>query len=109
MREFLYRFGYEAPADLATNSAGGDQESCGYFRIAAQTEEDALAWGHRLAFWYVQRLFGESEVERWSPTGFATWIEYSPNDILKEGSANISAVAASEFPDFEELINAFGD
>lgn len=55
--KFVYRFGYCTPLQWAANDEDGsdDESSCAVV-IHADTAEDALLWGHRVAAAFVGRL-----------------------------------------------------
>lgn len=104
---YLYCFGFELPEERRSNEEHGtDFETAKYFRIRAHSEKDALEWGHILARWFVNKLYGTGQDE-WSPEHFATWIEYSPREMLANAAAKLPIVDEGEYPDFNRVKEAF--
>ncbi len=103
--EFLYAFGYHSPVDIRVNAKGGDDESFGFFRILAETEEQALIWGHELSRWYADSLFDPTDSPHWAPSYFASWIELEPDELLREAAFQLRPVKVGEYPDLVEVMN----
>lgn len=101
MPEFAFIFGYESPDDVAANAVSGDAEKIGFFRIIAESEDAALAWGKTLAETYVKRLFAPLE-QTWAAGAYAVWIEHEPDAELREALAQAPLIAVGEDADFEE-------
>jgi len=108
MTEYLYSFGYHDLEDHAATQVGYDQESCGFFRVLAATEEEALEWGHELSRWYTNYLYNDGKVH-WDPAWFASEIETDPNKELVDASLTVPVVVAGEYPDPEQIRAAFYD
>lgn len=108
MNDFLYMFGFETPDERESNDKHGtDFETCRWFRIFAQSEDEALGWGHKLAAWFLGEVYGP-EFGDWTPDQFAAWIEASP---WPEVAAEISAlpvVAVGEYPNLVVVRATFG-
>lgn len=108
--EYLFVFGYEPPEYRPYNSrAGSDPQLCtGVFRIVAESEREALAWGRELARWYVDELFGKG-IGNWSDTVFASWIEQDANKELGEFAHTLPIVDFGKYPDINVFRKAFSD
>lgn len=103
MKEYLYIFGYESPAERASNfKHGTDYESSGMIRILASSEEEALNWGHKVSEQFVLSQFPGQQVS-WIAEGFASWIETSPDEELKQKLSAIPIVKCGEMPDFKKV------
>lgn len=108
-RAYTYVFGYETPAELASNrSAGTDFESSAVLRIIAESEQSALAWGEELSEWYVALLFQEPR-KSWKAENFARWIDLAPDESLRQAAALLDPVEAGDYPEFARLRSALGD
>ena len=108
--EYLYLFGYETPAEQAANdNCDTDFESTGFFRILAESEEEAVNWGDELAEWYVKNLSGSENPVSWRAAGYASWIEHEPDEVLTKASELGKAIPVGCFPDFEAVRMAFSD
>ena len=105
MTRFLFRFGYETPAQRRDNQAHGwDDECSGAFFVLANDSAQALAWGQEVAEAFVARQFKEQgcqEVPGWKEDAFAFWIEDNPSSDFS--SAELEAmpqVSLRVLPDF---------
>ncbi len=108
--EFLYIFGYETPDEFAVNDIQQtDFESAGFFRILADSEEEALRWGDQMAEWYVRNLFDTKRPTSWKELGYSSWIEHSPDEGLRQAARVLRPVLAGHFPDFEHVRSMLGD
>lgn len=109
MTEFLYTFGYHSPDDRTAVEAGADQESFGFFRVSAESEAEALEWGHELSRWYTSYLYGNDGRKHWDTAWFASSIERDPDELLKEAALTVPVAAPGEYPDPEQIKAAFYD
>lgn len=105
MRTFVYRFGYCTPAQWAANEAHGwDDESSSAFLVQAQSVEEALAWGDKVANAFVAWLFardGKVPPTSWSEAEYASWIEEEPAAVFSpESLQELPVVACGQMPDF---------
>jgi len=109
--EYLYVFGYQTPEDsVASEGSRSEQESFGFFRIVADSEEEALGWGHHLSIWYTAQLFGNDGGEpHWDAHWFASWIEHAPDEQLREAACAVGPVAVHEYPDLNQVREVFAD
>lgn len=107
--EFLYIFGYETLEDHAANEQGADQESLGFFRLIAGSEEEALRWGQELSRWYTSHLFGNDGEWHWDSAWFASWIEHAPDKRLREAALEVPIIAAGQYPNLNQVKVAFAD
>jgi hypothetical protein len=104
MRESLYVFGFEAPAEAKSNAAHGtDFESSACVRIAAESEEEALRWGREVAERFVKELFGDPGIS-WKALGFAHWIETDPDEALRSAAERCPALKVGEYPSPQDLL-----
>lgn len=82
MTQFLFVFGYESPAERATNDRDGtDFESSHAVWVRADSEDEALQKGREYAERFVGQLFrhaGVDDVADWTQGDFARWIEHNP-------------------------------
>ena len=96
MAAFLYRFGYESPRQLRNNDAHGwDDEDSQWLVIEADTEADALAWGHEVSERFLRLLFHDNTVS-WRSRGYASTIESKG-----VASSDIQTVHVGHEPTFE--------
>lgn len=110
VNEYLFVFGYQTPDEaLASAESDIDQESLGYFRILAATEDEARRWGIELSRWYTDALFGHDGERHWNPDWFASWIEYAPTDELRESAERMPVLKIGELPSFELIAREFSD
>ena len=108
MPTFAFIFGYESPDDVAANAVGGDAEKIGFFKIIAESEDAALAWGKTLAEAYIKRLFAPLE-KSWAAGDYAAWIEAGADPELGEALVEAPLIAVGEDADFEESRRLFRD
>lgn len=91
---FVFRFGYESPAERDSNEhCGTDFESSQWIVIDAPDENAALAWGCEVAERFAKQACGES----WRAGNFARWVEplsACPWAVHRE------TVRVGQFPDF---------
>lgn len=84
MPRFLFVFGYESPAERASNSREGtDFESSSAVWVRSDSEADALQKGRDYAEKFVRQQFqqaGVGDFPGWTETDFAHWIEHEPLD-----------------------------
>lgn len=105
MRRFLFRFGYNTPAQMQANTTHGwDDEFSGAFFVVAADQNNALAWGQTVADGFVRNLFsaaGQVPVRSWTQYEFAFWIEDAPEaEFTAEELGNIPEVAFGQLPGF---------
>jgi hypothetical protein len=86
MKRFLFRFGFESPAERESNrSLGTDFESSEAIWIRAISEEDAFSKGRSYAERYVAKLYSEDHLTPappWKADDFAHWIPDHPEQEL---------------------------
>ncbi|MBI4135457.1 hypothetical protein HY477_01865 [Candidatus Uhrbacteria bacterium] len=126
MPKFLYIFGYETPGLAAMNksmTAKGiysDCEDSEWFFIPADTKEQALEWGEKLADEYMKVLYNDPSATRQSH-GSAGWIEergplvHWDEKIIKmhpeeyaaavKNVDNIPVIKVGEYPDIQKLVH----
>lgn len=104
-RRYLYIFGYETPMQRENNAAHGwdDEDSAAIF-IVAETEQQALEWGHAISKKFVDDLSsGQSAI--WDENRFAAWVDH---DYAKNFSARqlraIPIVRYGEYPDVGAML-----
>src|SRR5690349_22260464 len=107
-RVYIYGFGYESPVEFATNrDSGTDFESSALFRIRAESEQSALAWGEQLSEWFVALLF-KDPAKSWKAEAFARWIEQTPDQATTDAASKLEPVDVGKYPDFLVVAAAFG-
>jgi hypothetical protein len=103
MKPFLYIFGFEDPFDRKSNeTVGTDFESSRLIYILADTEVEALAWGHEISERFVAHLHGDASVS-WKQGNFASWIESDANAALSPSTRCVPTVYVGEYPDLDRL------
>ena len=100
---FLFRFGYETPAQHRNNKARGwdDEDSQAVF-IEASGSDAALEWGREIAEQYVRKLWsidGDSG-PGWKESEFAHWIETDEGEIARANEHGVPRVGTGEHPTF---------
>ncbi len=99
----LFGFGFERPEECEINQrTGTDFESAGFFKIVAESEEEAMEWGRILARWFVNKLYDEPG-DHWAPENFAHWIEHRPDEHLLKFIGTLPVIAEGEYPEFEAV------
>lgn len=82
LQKYLFRFGYNFPAQyLANMKHGWDDEDSKAVFILAGSENEALNWGREVAEAFVARLYAqepETEPMSWKEGEYAHWIENDP-------------------------------
>jgi hypothetical protein len=102
MPEYLYVFGYETPNQRRNNAEHGwDEEDCGVVFIVADSEQEALEWGDRVAEAFVRVLYDDPN-ETWNRSLYAAGIE-CPSNFTKEQLQDIPHVNYGEFPNLQEM------
>lgn len=102
MNDFLYMFGFETPDERESNDKHGtDFETCRWFRIFAQSEDEALGWGHKLAAWFLGEVYGP-EFGDWTPDQFAAWIEHEPDPEMTIDFTTLPLVTTRDYPDLAQ-------
>jgi len=105
LRNRLFCFGYESPAEFRCNSANGtDDESGTAVWIASVSEEQALEWGRVIAERFVSWLFEHQGRAGYTWTdAFAHWVETDPDRLRAAG--RLPVVSVGTLPNFSELSN----
>jgi hypothetical protein len=99
MTSYLFRFGFETPAQKSLNDEmGWDSEDSLAVIIEADSEQDALKWGQQVAERFVQLLFADDSVS-WKAMNYANWIEHG-----RVPWSGIQRVSVGEYPDFEKWL-----
>jgi hypothetical protein len=107
--EYLFVFAYESPMIRSANERRENyEEQIGAFRISAESERRALAWGRELARWYADELFGKGK-GNWSDSNYQSWIEPKPEKKLEKFAKSFAVVAFGEYPDINVIRKAFSD
>jgi hypothetical protein len=107
MTQYLYRFGYEFPAQrLANVKYGWDDETSYAFFIEAETPEQALEWGREVSEAFCHYVYQESgwkgSLPSWKEDGYAHWIEDDSEIIAQAQRERCPQIAVGEIPDFAE-------
>ena len=99
MSLFVFRFGYESPADEDSNTIGGwDDESSQWIIIDAPNEAAAMSWGDEIAEQFVCALGAK---QSWRSGNFARWVEPLAACPWATGK---EVVAIGQIPDFSKWI-----
>ena len=83
MKQFLFVFGYESPADARANQGGGEAESSNAVWVEASSEPEALAKGRAFAEKFVASRYADAkaaQIPSWRAGNFAHWISHRPLD-----------------------------
>jgi len=107
MREYLYIFGYEFPAQrLANQKYGWDDEDSYSFFIVAENTDQAIEWGREVSEAFFNHIYQRSdwkrEIPSWKEIGYAHWIEDDPETISQARRWRCPQITAGEMPDFAE-------
>lgn len=101
---FLYRFGYQTPRQRKNNEAHGwdDMDSEAFF-IRSEDREQALSWGDKVAFAFVQVMYGHGRAPQDCMVG---WIEDDGEEIegLKKRN-DVPTISHGEMPDVAQMVN----
>lgn len=98
---FLFRFGFESPAQQRSNNARGwDDEDTRAVFIESGDADQAMSWGREIAEAFVQRLWAvEGEpAPSWKQAQFAHWLEANPDEIAKAKAVGVPSVRPGEHP-----------
>ncbi len=107
MDEYLYRFGFEFPAQrLANDKYGWDDEDSYSFFVEAENPERALEWAREVSEAFCHYMYRESGWTRalpsWKADAFAHWIEDDPEEVAAAREWGAPRVAVGVMPDFAE-------
>lgn len=107
--DIYFQFGYHGldAWPLVESDPDFDCESTGILRIVADSEEEALEWGIKVARWYLSCLHGGESGYDWSSDDYAVWIEKEALDF--DAGEEIVQVSVGEYPDFECLRKYLND
>ena len=104
-----FQFGYHGldAWPLVESDPDFDCESTGILRVVADSEEDALRWGIKVAGWYLSCLHGAESRYNWSSDDYAVWTEKDVTEF--DDDETIVQVDVGEYPSFEALRSYLND
>lgn len=102
---YLFRFGFETPAQLRLNDEHGwDYEDSAALIIDAAGEDEAQSWGRRVAEEFVNWLYRRDDGPEdfsWLSANYASGIEPLPPSAQVPDTPT---VRVGEYPDFDRLL-----